>query len=697
MKIRTNILILILLCFSFQNTTAQKRLTAIDTTSSIKLKEVTIQAEKTDQRLQKAPVSASVVSAMTIKDAGIESLTGVSMIVPNLYMPDYGTRLTSPVYIRGIGSRINSPSVGLYVDNIPYMDKGSFNFNFVGIQKIEVLRGPQGTLYGRNTLGGLIKVYTQDPEPVTAAGAYLEYGNAKYLNSHLYFSTPLSKTLSLRGDGGLLHQGGFFTNQYDGTKVDHTETYTGRLKLKYHPSGRLMVLYSADFEKNNQGGYPFALYNDSSKTAGDVNYNQASSYNRDLFSSGLYIKYSARKFKINFSASYQLLDDLQKVDQDFTPRSLFFVTQDRQNHNIAQEFTLHSLNSSRITWLVGIFSFQQLSHRNVGVDFGSDAAMFHIDHKKKTYDSPVYGTALYAQASLPLGKFTVTGGIRLDHENDRLTYHYDLILLTGDTINSSFDHRLDFDQWLPRISFTYLPASNITLYATVAKGYKSGGFNTTFEREEDETYLPETTVNYEAGFKSSFFKHRLTANVSLFYIDWRHQQVYQPVPSGHGAMLKNAGHSQSKGMEIELQALPLKRLIMYMNTGFTKARFLKYEKDSLHIYDGKYIPYVPDYTISLGCTYTWIFPHASLEELSMNAEYMRTGRIFWNESNSASQKGYGLLNMRIGISSHHFQWGLWARNLLNESYATFYFESLGNAYVQKGNPLQAGVFLSYNL
>ncbi len=679
------------------NTYSQKKkYTIMDTTSTIALKEVTIQAEKTDRKMQRIPVSASVIPAREIKEQQLESLTDLTLRIPNYYMPDYGTRLTSPVYIRGIGSRINSPSVGLYVDNVPYLDKGAFDFNFMGIRKIEVLRGPQGTLYGRNTMGGLIKVYTEDPTPVRKGGAYLGYGNYNSLKGSVYYNQPLSGSLFLRGDASVYHRDGFFVNEYTNNRVDRMNTYTGRIKLKYLPSGNFVVVFSADFEKNIQGGYPYALYNDSSRVADQVNYNQPSSYSRDLFTSGLNIKYSGERVVMDFAASYQQLSDLQKVDQDFMPLSLFFVTQDRTNHNLAQELTFHSVTHSRINWVAGVFSFQQLSDKNVMVDYGSDAARYHVDRKDKTYDQPVFGTALYAQATLPLGRFSFTGGLRLDHEMSQLKYDYDLFLLSGDSTHQQFTHRLSFNQWLPKVALTYRPVSGITFYASVAKGYKTGGFNSTFEREEDESFAPETSINYETGIKSTFFKHRLTANVSMFYIDWRNQQVYQPVPSGHGAMLKNAGHSESKGLELELQAIPGKNLRVYGNAGFTQAKFLKYEKDSLHIYNGNYIPYVPRYTVNAGVIYSWVFQEAAIGKITVNLDYQRIGEIYWNVENEAGQKKYDLLNGRVSISAKKMQWGIWGKNLFNTDYATFYFEELGHAFLQKGNPLQAGIFFSYD-
>lgn len=124
---------------------------------------VVIATPKENRKLRDLPVAATVLSQDNMRANQVNSVKNLTGIVPNLFIPDYGSKLTTSIYIRGIGSRINTPSVGLYVDNIPYIDKSAFDFNYADIERIDILRGPQGTLYGRNTMGGLIKVHTKSP------------------------------------------------------------------------------------------------------------------------------------------------------------------------------------------------------------------------------------------------------------------------------------------------------------------------------------------------------------------------------------------------------------------------------------------------------------------------------------------------------------------------------------------------------
>ena len=152
-----------------------------DTTKVIDIEEIVVIATpKENNRLRQQPVSSTSFSQDEMRNRSVTSIKSLSNRVPNLFIPDYGSKLTTSVYVRGIGSRINTPAVGLYVDNIPFIDKSAFDFNYSDIERIDVLRGPQGTLYGRNTMGGLIRVFTKSP--FSYQGTDVRLGAATYNN-----------------------------------------------------------------------------------------------------------------------------------------------------------------------------------------------------------------------------------------------------------------------------------------------------------------------------------------------------------------------------------------------------------------------------------------------------------------------------------------------------------------------------------
>ncbi|MCP4551259.1 MAG: TonB-dependent receptor plug domain-containing protein, partial [Bacteroidetes bacterium] len=300
------ILILTLPCAVFAQDTAYK-----DTHQIIDLQEVTVQAEKLTTKIQETPIAVSLIPAKKIEQENINTMADLSARIPNFFVLDYGSKQSSAVFSRGMGLRRDAqPSVGLYVDNIPYFDKGSFNFDFLDIEKIEILRGPQGTLYGRNTMGGLIKIYTQDPKALVGGYIKSEYGNYNQSKTILHINQPLSPKFYSVFNAGYSHGDGFFTNETLNKKADAYNTYSGRLKLAYRPNNDFKATFSVDFERNNQLGYAYAVYDTDTQKANDINYNKESAYDRDQLSIGLNLEYIGNWFVFNSATGYQNMDDI---------------------------------------------------------------------------------------------------------------------------------------------------------------------------------------------------------------------------------------------------------------------------------------------------------------------------------------------------------------------------------------------------
>jgi len=672
-------------------------------TDTIKLNEIIIQASKTGDNLQEIQTATSLIPAKVIEEQGINSLTDLSARIPNFYMPDYGSRLTSPIYIRGIGSRINSPSVGLYVDDIPYFDKGSFNFEFFDVAKIEVLRGPQGTLYGRNTMGGIIKVYTPQPEFRNGGKMKVEYGTENHIKTAAQANIKLSDKLAFIAGGAFAHSDGYFTNAFTNKAADNYDLYNGNFKLRYAPTDRFNTVLSVNFEKNQQMGYPYALYNLDTQEVADVNYNDESSYDRSLLSVGLRMEYHLDNVVLTSSTSFQHMEDYQGIDQDFTPAALFWVIQDRTENTWVEEFTIRNKKEGKLDWLAGAFAFKQQSDKKVGVTYGADAIanpayrLSGPTNYIKLYDQPSSGLAAYGQLSYTFGKFKATAGIRADYESSTLNYDYELFVNDNSAATDAFDSNLQFNELLPKASFSYHPTENVTLFTSISKGYKAGGFNSTFEREEDRSFEPESSVNYELGFKSVYFNNRLITNVNLFYTDLTNQQIYQPIPTGRGSMLKNAGRSTVQGIETEFRYLVNKDLSVWASYGYNKAVFEEYVRSETLDYSGNTITYVPKYTLNLGANYTVNFNSNAVRNATLTLNYQQIGKLFWNDENTAYQDSYGILNGRINFHSSNFDFGIWGKNLLDTDYNAFYFTALRNSYAQKGKPVQYGVFVNFNI
>ena len=655
----------------------------------IQMNEVVIQAFKQQQDLKVAPVAASTLTGTAIRNKNAVNIKDLSSFIPNLFMPDYGSKLTSPVFIRGIGSKINSPSVGLYVDGVPYFEKSAFDFDFSEIARMEVLRGPQGTLYGRNTMGGIINIYTKSPlryEGTTIGASLGSYMQQNYNVSHY---RKLGDKFGFAVSGNYNQTDGFFTNQYTGEKADDSQSGSARIRLEWQPKEQLSFGLTSTYDRLNQGGYPYAVCEPETLRPGEVNYNDYSFYKRSISTTGLSIKWDGKGYSIQNQMAFQYISDHQGIDQDFTPNSTYFAKQDMKQKMFSEEFNIKSTTKTRYKWLFGAFGFWQGVDNTVPMDYLAKGYT-----TLKQYDIPTYGVALYHQSTfddLFVKGLSFTFGLRYDYEKASNDYIYHKITNGNQALVDQFKSDLSFSQLTPKLTLEYIFPSSGLVYASVTKGYKTGGFNTSFEQEEDRTFEPETSWNYEIGAKHPFVDKRFSAEFALFWIDWRNQQIYQMLATQNGQLLRNAGKSVSKGVEVSLQGNPINGLMFQLNYGYTHATFKKYEDERKGInYNGNYLPLVPKHTLALGVDYTIFHPCSLIERLTFSANFTQTGPIYWKEDNRKKQDSYRLLNGKISATKGIVTLALWAKNITNTHYNSYYFETGGNGLAQAGRPFTLG-------
>jgi len=682
-------------CLILSFTSAFAKDEIIEKIDTIQLNELVVQASRSYSNLSSISNSVTLFNSKQIESLGLNSLTDATSTVANLFMPDYGSKLTSPIYIRGVGSRINAPSVGLYVDNVPYFEKAAFNFDFFEISRLEVLRGPQGTEYGRNTMGGIVNILTKSPQYYQGTDVNVQAANyGSYLFTAAHYakaSDKLAWSLALN----YRHNDGFFTNDYLNKKVDVLDTYGLRNRLIFKLNDRFSVENILSFENSIQGGYPYSQYFEANDSVAKIRYNQESGYNRQLLSDALVLKYSAPKFDFSAITSYQYLNDKQAIDQDFSVDSLYFIIQRQRQNMFSQEITIQAKKNKRYNWLFGGYAFRQQFFNDVEANTYKQKL-----NTLKEYDHIIAGGALFHQSTFknfPIRNMNIVAGIRLDTENDKLNYKSfrtknALTTTLADTVYSP----LQSLQVLPKLSVNYKFLST-NVYALVSRGYKTGGYNSTFERPEDLTFEPEYSWNYEVGIKSSLFRNQLFLEASLFYIDWKNQQIYQTTPSGTGSMLKNAGHSVSKGFELALNSASIAGFELMASYGFTDAKFVENVLNATINYSGNFIPYVPKHTVAGQLMKTFQIENSKLlNKIVLSALYKGTGEIYWNDKNSHKQEYYSLLDGRISFVRKNLKFDIWGSNLTATRYESFYFEALGKSFVQTGKPLQVGVKLSVN-
>lgn len=807
---------LILAVFAVGNVLAED----LDTLKVVDVEEVlVIAAPKENRKLREQPTAVTLLSKQDMQAAQVHSIKSLTGLVPNLFIPDYGSRLTSAVYIRGIGSRINTPSVGLYVDNIPYIDKSAFDFDYSDIERIDVLRGPQGTLYGRNAMGGLIKIHTKSPFTYQGTDFRMGAGTRNEYNASLTHYHRTSERFAFSTGGFYNYEGGIFRNAArDNQKVDKGQSAGGRFRGIYLPSDNWKLDLNVSYEYSDQGGYPYvylgsvdpASQNEALRPAiGTISNNQESSYYRNLLNAGLNLEYQARRFTLSAVTGYQYLKDRMFIDQDFTQADIYTLEQKQRIHTLSEEIVMKSKGNRHWQWTTGIFGFYQWLKTGAPVTFREDG-MGMLDRMLSgvipskievpmgpmslnimpelqitsprllingDFDTPLLNGALFHQSTFRdlfgIGGLSFTAGLRLDYEKMKMDYNSGTALdysvgITGEmvrngqvikkiemmpttalTVESRYKGSLDKDylQLLPKFALQYDFKDNKgNVYATVSKGYRSGGYNiqmfsdllqsslkndmmsqskkeimphvpdsfkdqfsSIFPKAEESQdaraateYRPEQTWNYEIGTHLNLFNNRLRTDASLFWLETRDQQISRFAgESGLGRETVNAGKSRSLGAELALALAVSTDFTVNASYGYTYATFKDYVTNARVngelreiSYNGNYVPFVPKHTLTVGGQYIFhIHPGHWLDRIQLNANYTGAGRIYWTEQNTVSQSFYGTLNGRISFQKGRGQIDFWVRNALNKDYAAFYFESMGNGFRQDSRPIQAGIEL----
>ncbi len=774
----------------------------LDTMRIYEIGEVVVASDpKTTGGLKEQPYSSSTIDSKELDRLKIQNVKDAARFVPNLFMPDYGSRLTSAIYIRGIGSRINTPAVGLYVDDAAYTDKSAFDFDFLGVNRIEVLRGPQSTLYGRNAMGGLIKVYTEAPTSdkteIRLGGSTRDYGR--------YAQMLLSRRISDKNGysiGAFYRENeGYNRNTYLDCRSNGSVSAGGKFRWKYNSEGLgmrseelskgLLADFQLSMEYSDEDGYDYYYTgNDDDTRYADykdkIVEGELGNYRRTMLNSSLKLEAPMENMVFTSVTSFQHFNDRMSMDQDFSPLSIFTMEQRQHSNSLTEELVLKSKGKQRIDWTAGAFVSYRSLNTEAPVYFGADGVQSLIQSgidrgfaaanaamqatgmsmaltiKDKTltvggdFDTPTLNTAAFGQATINdlfIDGLSLTAGIRLDYEHTRMKYNsgtstdFNFIMnrnMNGMSIPlynydlttaSRYDGRIkkDYTQILPKVALSYRFDRDNMVYASVSKGFRSGGYNiqmfsdliqaslqndmmrTLSEKmpmvsqmmpikknpsaDSTTVFRPETSWNYEVGTHLSFLDGRLTTDAAIFYVDTRDQQIARYATSGLGRQMLNAGRSTSYGIDLSVATLfnlfnnPLTINASY---GYTHATFEDYDAGNnageAHVYDDNYVPFAPLHTFAIAADYTIPMSQTSLlRSLSFGANLTGAGRTYWTESNDVSQPLYTLLGAHITAKFDNISVNLWGKNLTSTSYVPFYFESMGKGFAQTCRPMQLGV------
>ena len=724
---------------------------------------VQITAIKQGAELRREAVATSVLSGRTLEMQGVSAVKDVMTDVPNLFMPDYGSRTTSSIYVRGMGTRIDQPVVGMNVDNVPLADKNLYDTELPDIERIEFLRGPQATLYGRNTMGGVINVYTLSPLTYQGVRLRADYGSRNSFRVAASSYNKLGEKFGFSVSAQYAHCDGYWRNLYNNSLCDKENNGNFRTKFQYR-NGALSIDNTLAFSMVAQGGYPYQYIGSPNpakhreELVGKICYNEPCTYDRWAINDGLSIRYDFGKFSLASITSYQYMNDKMHIDNDFLPEYYFTLEQRKQQHHIAEDFVLRSKNEGVYRWLVGVNGFFKRENMQAPVTFGATGIekliLDNINNNSgypgeycwgdtegngadgilldSRFASNNSGVAAYHRSDLHLGRWRLSLGLRFDYELVQMYYRtttntcYSTFPDNPDRAPMSHSVNIDDSDLLSRGFFEFLPSFSVAvdldyagrnmLYLSASKGYKAGGFNTQMFSEVLQrklqmkmglyrdidveklcAYNPEHSYNLELGGHFATHNGAFTADASLFYIECIDQQLTVfPDENSTGRMMTNAGRTRSFGAEVSATARLAKTLVLRGSYGYTNAKFRQFVSGGVD-YAGNYIPYAPKNSLSLRLMQTVPFVSRWIDRMVLSVGVTGAGRIYWNEVNDVSQPFYALLDASVRFEGKIWAVDFWCKNATNTSYNTFYFESMGNRFLQRGRPMSGGVRVMINI
>ena len=673
------------------------------------LQEIVVTAQKRAENLQKVPVAVSAFNAMALAKANIRDAADLGKLTPGLVIT-HGDRNLTP-YLRGVGSDVNpigfESSVAVYIDGVYYPRLSPGFLNLSDVSRVEVLKGPQGTLFGRNASAGLINIITEDPKLGVATGKFsVGYSNYATDNIDSYVSLPLGSKAALSFTESYAHQGdGYGKNVVTGDKANFQNDLTLRSKLLVQPSDRTKIIVSGFFLKSLTDGlgntYPGTTQGYTTppfQALGPLGFYDKRGNRDEIIRSksdggSVRIQQDLDFATISSISSYQYVREYGTSDNDYTNRDEFNGKVDSTVKTVSQELQLASPSTGAFKWTAGLYFFQSKAAYKPfsfgGILFGEGTNIYG-EQNSRSY-------AAYAQGSLKLtDKLNLTLGGRYTHDDISANGRIDGIV--GGTVvpfvpqasASTKDDRFTF-----RAALDYQITRDAMVYASFNRGYKAGTF--AILPFSPDAARPEVLDAYEVGFKTEFLNHRVRLNGSAFYYDIKNPQI-QIIQAG-SAFVSNAKSAHVKGAELQLEVAPVTGLTVDLSGTYLDPRYKSFTNAAAFFpnlntnpalgYIGGTLPattidasgermiHAPKVQFAASVNYSTETPAGAVD---LSADYAYTGNFYWQPDHVLKQKAYGLLGARARLAlTHDVGISIYGKNLTNRKYVAAVIEQAGAA------------------
>ncbi|PAL22728.1 TonB-dependent receptor [Sphingopyxis sp. GW247-27LB] len=722
---------------------------------------IIVSARRRDESAQDVPIALSVVGADTLEATGNYTLSQVQQLVPSLQVFSFNPRNTN-INIRGLGSNVALTNdglengVGFYIDNVYYGRLGQSQFDLVDLQQIEVLRGPQGTLFGKNTTSGAINISSRKPSFDPEFSGEASVGDYGYYQLRGSASGPLvDDLLAVRLSGSVTERRGFLYNVTQNARAQGYSNWSVRGQLLFTPSADLEVRIIGDFarQKQNHVLNVFANYYDTYVDGTPIPNNfaervarypgyafptidpfarrgEADSHyqsNMDGYGVSGQVDWDVGPAKLTSITAYRWWNWNPANDGDSTSLPVVTLAQfSNRQRQFSQEFRLASDTDGPIDYVVGAYYFWQIIRGSGRTGYGSAAPAWFLPtvpanvaalaldgfEVNPRSDPQTRSLAFFGQADWKIGdRLTLTAGLRFTHEKKKGSFSQVWVAgadpatlpdaLAAAVINirnlfspeTSYSTGFSDDSLSGLATLSWQASDDLLVYASYARGNKSGGLNlTNLPTGVDPDVAPETVDNYEIGIKSQWLDRAVTLNAAAYWTEITDYQtaIFEQVSEiNYRQYIANIPGARSRGIEVDLSAAPTDRLSFYGSLAYTDTTYLSYpeapqaperaNEGGNQDLTGKRLPGVPKFTWTVGGDASAPLGALGGRELSLyaHADYSHRSSFNTSSSNSiyAEVPGYGIANARIGLRTEDglLDLSVWARNLFDKDY----FQTLG--------------------
>jgi iron complex outermembrane receptor protein len=648
--------------------------------------QVFVSAEKWNgPAAQDMPRSFTPISERLRKDAGITSIEEAARFVPNALVTGFTARRLSFPYVRGVGSGQGDPAVATFVDDVPQLSISSTNLSLVGLDRIEILRGPSGALWGRNTIGGAINLITKEPEFQNGAELFASVGNFNSQRYEVRATGPITEdSLAASVSASYERRDGFTDNTFTGNDVDFRESTFARGQVLWAPDDDNTVRFVLYGEGTRDGGFVLSDVGGLRSNPYRINQDFEGSTDRDILAASVIWEHTGDGFDFTSITSAQTWEIDETSDFDFSQIDGVRRYTSEEEDYAYQEFRLQSngdydpsdRDATGMRWLAGVSGFYSDERRSAANEFrpGGAGIIFApsmVGTDRSVGDFQSYALSAFGQVSMLLGSgLEVSGAVRYDYEDKKAGINRTFSVSGFTSPLATTSQSRSFDRVLPRASITWRANDDVTSYFTIARGFKAGGFNLTAPSGQ-ESFGVESSWTYELGVKSRWLDDRVQANAAVFFVDWDDMQLSQFDPMA-GGFVSNAGESTSQGIELELVGEATDELTVFGTAGYLDTEFDRFTDQFGQDVSGRSLPFAPEWTFGAGAQYRQRID----DDLAAFAriDYFHVGEFYYDAGNLGRER-YNLTNLRIGVDYENWRVDLFMHNAFDEEYVSLAFQA----------------------